>query len=203
MLRLPLCEATQLVLVAPHYPENVGAAARAIKTMGITRLCIVNPGRLAHPEHEMAFKMAVRAWDVLETAHVVHSLSDALRGSDLVFATTARRGQNGLLNAREAALLARKKIATGARCSIVLGNEKTGLSAADLSRCSHRVRIPMAADQPSINLAQAAQVLAYEWFMAALELYTEEAQARGRRVDLDAEMDGPDHEAEDTSEGSA
>jgi TrmH family RNA methyltransferase len=187
MLKLPICEATQMVLVSPHYPENVGACARAIKTMGITRLCLVTPGRLALPEHEMAFKMAVRAWDVLESARIFDSLAEALRGTDLVFGTTARRGQNGLLNPRQAAELACREVTRGQRFSIVLGNEKTGLSTADLKRCTHRIRIPMAADQPSINLAQSAQLLAYEWFSTGLAQRTQEAIDRGR-TDPESEL---------------
>jgi tRNA/rRNA methyltransferase len=169
VLVLPLTSATRFVLVAPHYPENVGAAARAIKTMGITELVLVNPSRLARPEHEMAFKMAVRAWDVLENARVVPNLSDALRGTECAFATTARRGQSGLLLPRQAARKALAITRLGQRVAVVLGNEKTGLSQHELSLCQHRVRIPMAADQPSINLAQACQLLAYEWFTTALE----------------------------------
>lgn len=169
MLVLPVCQATEFILVQPHYPENVGAAARAAKTMGITRLCLVNPSRLAVPESEMAFKMAVRAWDVLEAARVCDTLADALRGHDEVFATTARRGQKGLLTPREAAQVALRASGLGRHVAVVFGNEKTGLTQAELKHCEHRVRIPMAADQPSINLAQSCQILAYEWFTAGLE----------------------------------
>jgi tRNA/rRNA methyltransferase len=169
MLTLPLPSNTRFVLVAPHYPENVGAAARAIKTMGIVDLAIVNPSRLARPESEMAFKMAVRAWDVLESALVCSELGEALRGYDVAFATTARRGQKGLLDGRQAAQKALGHVALGQRVAVVLGNEKTGLSQRDIEQCHYRVRIPMAAEQPSINLAQACQLLAYEWFLAALE----------------------------------
>jgi tRNA C32,U32 (ribose-2'-O)-methylase TrmJ len=105
----------------------------------------------------------------------------------LVFGTTARRGQNGLLNPRQAAELACREVTRGQRFSIVLGNEKTGLSTADLKRCTHRIRIPMAADQPSINLAQSAQLLAYEWFSTGLAQRTQEAIDRGR-TDPESEL---------------
>lgn len=169
MLRPTICRATEFVLVKPHYPENVGAAARAAKTMGITRLCLVSPSRLAAPDSEMAFKMAVRAWDVLEGARVCETLEEALRGHDLVFATTARRGQKGLQTPREAAALGLRGASDGKQLAVVFGNEKTGLSAAEVERCEYRIRIPMAADQPSINLAQSCQLIAYEWFVAGLE----------------------------------
>lgn len=169
MLKLPVCVATEFVLVSPHYPENVGACARALKTMGLGRLCLVKPSRLAVPEHPMAFKMAVKSWDVLEGARVVESLSEALRGHDVIFATTARRGHKGLRTPRQAARFAHKQASLGRSIAVVLGNEKTGLTTNDLKQCQHRIRIPMAADQPSVNLAQACQLIAYEWFCAGLE----------------------------------
>jgi hypothetical protein len=102
----------------------------------------------------MAFKMAVRAWDVLEGAEVHDTLGEALRGTDLVFATTARRGRKGLLDSRQAAQKAVEQAALGRQIAVVMGTEKTGLSLADLQLCPYSIRIPMAADQPSINLAQ-------------------------------------------------
>src|SRR3954465_5739618 len=88
-LRLPIHAGTQFVLVRPHYPENVGAAGGAIKTMGFTQLTLIKPGRLAVPEHEMASKMAVKSWAVLNEARRVDELGGALGGVDLVLATTA------------------------------------------------------------------------------------------------------------------
>ena len=168
MLELPVTRATTFVLVHPHYPENVGAAARAIKTMGVTRLSLVKPGRLAVPDHEMAQKMAVKSRDVLESATLFPTLEEAVSEHDLVLATTSRRGVSGVLQPREAARRAVRHAAAGGRIAVVFGNEKTGLSAEALGLADERVRIPMAADQPSINLAQAAQVLAYELFCAGL-----------------------------------
>lgn len=169
MLKLPICEATKFVLVWPHYPENVGAAARAIKTMGVTRLCLVKPGRLAVPSHEMAFKMAVKAWDVLDAAEIVPTLEDALEGIDLVFTTSSHSGQSGVLVPRSAARIAREAANKGKRIAVVLGNEKTGLTKEHLECGHYAIRIPMAAPQPSVNLAQCCQLIAYEWFCAGLE----------------------------------
>jgi tRNA (cytidine32/uridine32-2'-O)-methyltransferase len=170
VLELPIHRITRFVLVRPHYPENVGAAARAIKTMGFTRLTLVKPGRLAVPEHEMAHKMAVKAWDVLEQATRCDTLADALAGVDRVFATTSRRGVSGVLTARQAGARVLEASARNEQVAILFGNEKTGLSQEDLAQASAYIRIPMAADQPSINLAQATQVIAYELFVAALEV---------------------------------
>jgi len=168
MLRLPVTAAATFVLVRPHYPENVGAAARAIKTMGITDFVLVKPGRLAVPEHEMAQKMAVKSWDILDAAHRCDSLDEALNGIALSFATTGRRGVSFIVSPRQAAAKAVESAARGERFAIVFGNEKTGLSEDDVALCDERLRIPMAADQPSINLAQAVQVVAYELFVAGL-----------------------------------
>ena len=169
MLSLPIHAATRFVLVRPHYPENVGAAARAMKTMGFTRLVLVKPGRLAVPEHEMAGKMAVKSRDVLEPAHRCSTLSEAIADASLVLATTARRGVSGVLQPRAACRLAHEHAVRGASVALLFGNEKTGLSLPELELSHHRIRIPMAADQPSINLAQAVQILAYELLLAALD----------------------------------
>jgi TrmH family RNA methyltransferase len=168
MLTMPVTSAAVFVLVRPHYPENVGAAARAIKTMGITTLVLVKPGRLAVPDHEMALKMAVKSWDVLEGARLVKTLAEALDGLPYAYATTARRGVSGIVSPRDAAAAAAVRAGAGERVAFVFGNEKTGLSAEDSALCAGRLRIPMAADQPSINLAQAVQLVAYELFVAGL-----------------------------------
>ncbi len=172
------------MLCRPHYPENVGAVARAIKTMGFASLVLVKPGRLAVPSHEMAHKMAVKSWDVLEQAVQYPDLSQALTGVDWVLGTTSRRGVSGVKLPRTAALEIVHRANQGARIAIVFGNEKSGLDAAEVEKTHGLLRIPMANDQPSINLAQAAQIIAYELFIAALS-----ERARLREQDR-SEQDG-------------
>ena len=167
-LQLPIHAATQFVLVRPHYPENVGAAARAIKTMGFLQLTLIKPGRLAVPEHEMAFKMAVKSWDVLTDARRCDDVASAVSDVSLVIATTARRGFSGVIQPREMAARAVEHAAAGGKIALLFGNEKTGLSEAEHAWATLHVRIPMAADQPSVNLAQATQIIAYELFAEAL-----------------------------------
>jgi TrmH family RNA methyltransferase len=169
VLKLPVTSASIFVLVRPHYPENVGAVARAMKVMGMTRLVLVKPSRLALPDHELARKMAVKSGDVLAGARCVDSLSEALEGCLWAFATTSRRGVSGIWAPRRAAREAAAAAQQGSSVAFVFGNEKTGLSREDLALCARAVRIPMAAEQPSINLAQAAQILAYELFLVGLE----------------------------------
>ena len=139
-----------------------------MKTMGITSLILVKPGRLAVPEHEMARKMAVKSLDVLDGAVRCKTIAEALGGVTLSFATTSRRGVSGIVSPRRAAELSVEAAERGKRVAFVFGNEKTGLSPEDAAACTERLRIPMAADQPSINLAQAIQIVAYELFLAGL-----------------------------------
>jgi tRNA (cytidine32/uridine32-2'-O)-methyltransferase len=174
MLRLPVHEKTRFILVRPHYPENVGASARAMKTMGFWDLALVKPGRIAVPEHMMANKMAVKSGDVLENCRQYASLAEAVRGATLVFATTSRRGVSGVHTARAAAALVQTEVDRGGSIAILFGNEKSGLCDQDLASADERLRIPMVADQPSINLAQAVQIVAYELLLTGLD-------ARARR----------------------
>jgi tRNA (cytidine32/uridine32-2'-O)-methyltransferase len=169
MLELPIHPLTCFVLVRPHYPENVGAAARAMKTMGFTRLLLVKPGKMAEPSHVMAQKMAVKSLDVLQGTPPLSDLRSALAGVSFTYATTARRGVSGVLTARRAAQDAVQRAARGEHVAFVFGNEKTGLAEEDLYAAQAQVRIPMAADQPSINLGQAVQLMAYELFVSGLE----------------------------------
>src|SRR5262252_91628 len=119
---MPITRAATFVLVRPHYPENLGAAARAMKTMGITNLVLVKPSRLAVPEHEMARKMAVKSLDVLDGARRAATLGEV----DVAFATSARRGVSGVIVPRHAASLALERCERGGRIAFVFGNEKTG-----------------------------------------------------------------------------
>jgi tRNA (cytidine32/uridine32-2'-O)-methyltransferase len=168
-LHLPLHDQVGFVLVRPHYPENLGACARALKTMGFYKLSTVRASRLAAPEHAMAFKMSVRAWDVLYATERHDALEPALAGADLVLATSSRSGLSGCLTVRDAAVLVNDEVGRGRTVRILFGNEKSGLSSEELDRSDARLRIPMAGAQPSINLAQAVQLVAYELYVTALE----------------------------------
>lgn len=166
-ISLSVHEHTRFVLVRPHYPENVGAVARAIKTMGFLGLDLVKPGRLAVPNHEMALKMAVKSRDVLRGARSFESIDEAVCDRALVVTTTSRSGVSGVLQPREAAERMVAATAEGRRVAILFGNEKSGLTAEEVDQATFSIRIPMAAPQPSINLAQAAQIIAYELLVAA------------------------------------
>ncbi|WP_175908608.1 MULTISPECIES: RNA methyltransferase [Burkholderia] len=161
---------TRFVLVEPSHPGNVGAAARALKTMGFSRLVLVAP-RVPHVQSDPeAIAMASGADDVLASAHVVPTLGDALSGVQWSIALTARAREYGppRLAPRAAAEQARAQVGTG-DIALVFGNERTGLANEHVEQCSALAHIPANPAYSSLNLAQAVQVLAYELRVALLE----------------------------------
>jgi tRNA (cytidine32/uridine32-2'-O)-methyltransferase len=162
----PTYNAVRFVLVRTSHPGNIGAAARAIRTMGFTRLSLVAPHRFPHAD---ASAMAAGADDVLADAAVHSTLVEAIADCTLALGCTARRRgvQIPELSPREAA---QRIIAARGQgdVAIVFGNERTGLENDELMSCHHAVHIPSAGDFSSLNLAQAVQVLAYEARLAFL-----------------------------------
>ncbi|RQU06350.1 RNA methyltransferase [Burkholderia cenocepacia] len=172
---------TRFVLVEPSHPGNVGAAARALKTMGFSRLVLVAP-RVPHVQSDPeAVAMASGADDVLASAHVVPTLGEALSGVHWSIALTARTREYGppRLAPRGAAAQASAQVGTG-DIALVFGNERTGLANEHVEQCSALAHIPANPAYSSLNLAQAVQVLAYELRVAFLEQASEpSAQPQG------------------------
>ncbi len=156
------------VLVRTSHPGNIGGAARAIRTMGFTRLDLVRPHRYPDPE---ADALAAGAPGVLAAARVHDSLPEALAGCSLALGLSARRRGVTLpeLTPREAAAQAWRAASEGREVALVFGNEQSGLDNAELAHCHAMVRIPSVEDYSSLNLAQAVQVMAYETRLASLE----------------------------------
>jgi tRNA/rRNA methyltransferase len=155
----------RIVLVAPSHPGNVGAAARAMFTMGLTRLFLVAPRRFPDPE---AVALAAGAASVLDGARVVATLDEAIKGAALAIGLSARpRAFAGRVEAVRD--VAREAIATAAHGEIafVFGSEMSGLSNALLARCAIVATIPANANYASLNLAAAVQIVAYELQVAA------------------------------------
>jgi len=156
----------RVVLSRPSHPGNIGSAARAMKTMGITQLYLVRPKRFPDAEARV---MASGALDVLESAKVCADLDEALAGTAFSVALSARPRElsHPPLDARAAA---RELVGAAQRdaVAIVFGNETVGLTNKEIMRCSRLVRIPASDVYASLNLAQAVQVMAYEARMAAL-----------------------------------
>jgi tRNA/rRNA methyltransferase len=155
----------RIVLCGTSHPGNIGAAARAMKTMGLAHLWLVNPQRFPDPEAEWR---ASRAADVLARARVCASLDEALRGVALAVACSARSREVAVpqVDAREAARQA-VDVARAQQAALVFGNETNGLTTADVNRCGLLATIPANPEYASLNLAAAVQVFAYELRMAA------------------------------------
>jgi tRNA/rRNA methyltransferase len=162
---------TRFVLVEPSHPGNVGAAARALKTMGFSRLIVVAPKIPFVTREPEAIAMASGADDVLASAQVVETLADALSGVHWSIALTARTREYGppQMAPRAAVGKACEQGEGGGAVALVFGNERVGLSNADVERCSALAHIPANPAYSSLNLAQAVQVLAYELRLALLE----------------------------------
>ncbi|MFC5427723.1 RNA methyltransferase [Paraburkholderia denitrificans] len=161
---------TRFVLVEPSHPGNIGAAARALKTMGFSRLVLVAPRMPQAQSDPDAVAMASGADDVLAGAHVVPTLADALAGTRWSLAMTSRTREYGPPpgTPREAVQDAARQVGAHGDIAIVFGNERTGLSNDDVERCSALAHIPANPAYSSLNLAQAVQVLAYELRLAYL-----------------------------------
>lgn len=155
---------TRVVVDHPFFPENIGSIARAMHNTGLTALHLVGG---ADPHHPNAAKLAVNAGHLLDRAQVHATLDEALAGATLVIGTTAHPFEVlRPLTPREASRLAASH---DGPVALVLGNEKNGLSLEELRRCHEVVRIPCLAPGASLNLAQAAMILFYEWLSTALE----------------------------------
>lgn len=151
----------RFVLVRTSQPGNIGAAARAIRTMGFSRLVLVAPQRFPDPE---ATAFAVGADTVLDQALVVPDLRSAIADCRTVYGATARQRSVALqeFTPREVAPRVHDAALGGSEIALVFGNERTGLENDELALCHGAVHIPTAPDFSSLNLAQAVQVLAYE-----------------------------------------
>ena len=152
-----------VVLVRPSHPGNIGAAARALKTMGLADLALVRP---RHFPHEEADAMAAGAKDVLERARIHDDLAAALADRELAIGFSARR-RDLSHEPREWRDLAPEVLASPGRLALVFGNETSGLSNEELLRCQRFATIASNPAYGSLNLAQAVQVAAYEIALAA------------------------------------
>lgn len=157
----------RVVLSHASHPGNIGAAARAMKTMGLRSLYLVNPKSFPDKEAE---RRAAGAWDVLNNARVCTTLGEALRDTVLAAAVTARSRDlsHEVLDARRGAL---ELIGHAGQypVALVFGTEMSGLTAREVSKCQIVVHIPANPDYSSLNLASAVQVMAYELRMAPPE----------------------------------
>jgi len=182
----PLCN-IRVVLVGTTHPGNIGAAARAMKTMGLCELVLVSPAQFPHAE---ATVRASGADDLLERASVVTTLAQAVAPCSWVVGTSARPRHirwpevDARRFADEALVRAR-----AAPVAVVFGRENSGLSNQELDRCHALLRLPAVAEFSSLNLAAAVQVVAYELRMLASAGVRQQGGTTATAV-TQAEMDG-------------
>lgn len=155
----------RVVLVETSHPGNIGAAARAMKTMGLTRLALVRPRH--YPSAEASAR-ASGATDLLDQAGVFDTLPEALDGCGLVIGASARqRALPWPLIAPRACGRRVVEAASRGEVGLVFGREQSGLTNDELQRCNLLVQIPANPAYSSLNLAMAVQVIAYEIRVAA------------------------------------
>lgn len=149
------------ILVRPAVPENIGAAARALKTMGFDQLRIV--GSVAHRE-KAARILAHASGDILDNALEFPDLAAALADIDFSIATSAKDRHDRRYSFSPPELRANliEKQNVVQRAAIVFGCEESGLSNSELALCDALSNVPLAASYPSLNLAQAVMLYAYE-----------------------------------------
>ena len=158
----------RVVLVEPSHPGNIGGAARALKTMGMGRLVVVNPGRFPDPQAQWR---AAGAQDVLDATRVCASVAEAIADCHLVVGTSTRSRRIpwpvGSAQQIAAQVLSQAEARDDAQIAILFGRETSGLSNDELQQCHAHLQIPASPEYPSLNLAMAVQVVCYELYKCA------------------------------------
>lgn len=149
------------ILTEPAVPENVGASARAIKTMGFRQLRLINPCDHLSLKARM---LAHGSNDILEEAKVFPSLQEAAQGMDMLIGTTAnqkRSSKQDYHSSEDLAAILSRKAAGLQNIGLVFGREDSGLTNEELQLCDIATSIPLASPYPSVNLGQAVMIYAY------------------------------------------
>ena len=153
----------RIVLVETSHSGNIGSAARAMKTMGLSNLYLVSPKSV----DEQSIALAAGADDVMRNAHIVDTFEQAIEDCSLVIGTSARLRhlQSTLIDPRKCA---EKASAHQGQVAIVFGRERVGLTNEELLKCHYHLNIPANPEYSSLNLAMAVQLVSYEMRMAFL-----------------------------------
>ena len=162
----------RIVMIQTSHTGNMGAAARAMKVMGLSELVLVKPKSL--PD-EQSIAMSSNATDILDNAVIVDTLSEAITGCQLVVGTSARHERTlswDIQDSRSCGELIAKHTNTqeNAKVAILFGRESSGLTNEELAVCQHLVHIPTNPDYSSLNVASAVQILSYECRLATMNL---------------------------------
>jgi TrmH family RNA methyltransferase len=178
-----LLERVRIVLLRTQHPGNVGAAARAMKTMGLTDLVLVAPEKFPHPQAEA---MATDAADLLAAARVVPDLETAVADCNRVAGASARLRSLPHNTYAPREWVEHLNAEVGGRIALVFGPERIGLTNEEMHRCDELVSIPSNPQCPALNIAAAVQVLAYELRLgsgATLERAPERVPVENREME--------------------
>ena len=160
----------RIVMVNTTLPANIGSALRAMKTMGLSKLVLVEPKTYPHPDIDA---LAAGATDLIEQIEIVPTLQEAIQDCHLVFGTSARSRTIPwpLLDARPAAEKSLQAVVQNRQeIAVIFGREDRGLTNEELAMANYHVTIPVNSDYGVLNVAQAIQVICYEMRMAAMAL---------------------------------
>ena len=165
----------KVVLVNTSHPGNIGASARAMKNMGLSRLVLVEPKDFPSG---VAVGRSASAVDILESAEVFHTLEEAIADCGLVIGTSARSRKIPwpMLNPTQTAKKVREESLTN-EVALVFGREDAGLNNEELQQCHYHVQIPTSENYSSLNLAAAVMVIGYELLKTSFENEAAEAEA--------------------------
>ncbi|WKS99055.1 tRNA (cytosine(32)/uridine(32)-2'-O)-methyltransferase TrmJ [Gallibacterium salpingitidis] len=164
-------EQIKIVLVETSHPGNIGSAARAMKTMGLSQLYLVSPKILPNEE---SIALSAGSSDVVENAKIVCSFDEAIADCTLVIGTSARARHltTTAITPRQCGIKAIETAEMG-KVAIVFGRERIGLTNEELLKCHYHLNIPANPEYSSLNLAMAVQLVSYEIRMAYLQSQTE------------------------------
>ena len=159
-------ELINIVLVETSHPGNIGSVARAMKTMGLSKLSLINPRKFPSGE---ANALSGNATDILENAQIYKTIEDAIKTSTFVYATSSRNRtiQWPTVNVEEAAELILNQTTAEKEISILFWREDRGLTNEELQLANTHIEIPANPNYPVLNLAMSAQILSYEIFKAS------------------------------------
>ncbi len=162
-----------IVLVETSHPGNIGSVARAMKTMGLKNLILVNPKDFPSKE---ALKLSGNAQDVVGQAIIVSTLDEAIAKSLNVYATSARTRTISwpIITAEDAGIEINENVRQNSKTSIIFGREDRGLTNDELQKANKHILIPSSDEYPVLNIAMSVQVIAYEIYKNAdIEIDTE------------------------------
>lgn len=191
----------KIVLMRTTHPGNIGSVARAMKTMGLSQLCLVQPECFPSAE---AYPQAVGAKEILDQAQIVDTIDAAIGECHLVVGASARTRNLSwpLTDPRQTSEMLVQQVLedSSLRIALLFGQEASGLSNDELQRCNYHVHIPSVESFSSLNLAMAVQILCYELRMASLAVHSQSVDGLSSRLKSLGPLTWTSHEPLATSD---